>query len=132
MKTFKDEIQRFIDYHVFELVERPANKLVISTKWACRYKHGSMNEVLKRKARLVAHGFTQRYGLDYKETYACTIKPVTYRTLLALAAFFDLEIEQVDFLSAYLHSDLNEETYVEQPKGFEVGGIDNKGKCRLV
>ena len=57
--------------------------------------------------------FTQHYSLDYKKIYACTIKSVIYQILLVLAAFFDLEIEQVDFLSVYLHSDFNKKTYVE-------------------
>ena len=91
-----------------------------------------MNEVLKQKIRLVTHSFIQHYSLDYKKIYICTVKSVIYQILLALAAFFDLEIEQVDFLSAYLHSNLDEKTYIEQSKKFEIDEIDNKEKCWLV
>ena len=57
MKTFKNEIQRFINYHMFELVEQSANKLIISTKWVCKYKCSSMNKILKQKIRLMIHDF---------------------------------------------------------------------------
>ena len=130
--TFKNEIQRFIDYHMFELVEQSANKLIISTKWICRYKHDSMNEILKQKIRLMIHDFTQYYNLDYKKIYVCTVKSVIYWILLALAAFFNLEIEQVDFLSVYLHNDLDKKTYIEQSKKFEIDEINNKRKCQLI
>ena len=88
-----------------------------------------MNKVLKQKIRLVIYDFTQCYDLDYKKIYICTIKSVIYQILLALAAFFNLEIKQVDFLSVYLHNNLDEKTYVEQFKRFEIDEIDNKKKC---
>ena len=91
-----------------------------------------MNKILKQKIRLVTCSFTQCYSLDYKKTYTCTVKPATYQILLALAAFFNLEIEQVDFLSVYLHSNLDEKIYIEQSKKFEIDEIDNKEKCQLV
>ena len=91
-----------------------------------------MNKILKQKIRLVTHDFIQCYDLDYKKIYICTVKSVIYQILLALAAFFNLEIEQVDFLSAYLHSDLDKKTYVEQSKRFEIDEIDNKRKCQLI
>ena len=78
------------------------------------------------------HDFTQYYSLDYKKIYICTVKSVIYQILLALAAFFDLEIKQVNFLSVYLHSDLDEKTYIEQPKKFEIDEMNNKKKCWLV
>ena len=72
MKAVKDKIQRFVDYHMFELVERPVNKLVISTKWACRYKCDIINDIFKRKIKLVTR------GLDYKETYVSIVKFAIY------------------------------------------------------
>ena len=76
--------------------------------------------------------FTQYYSLDYKKIYICIVKSVIYQILLALAAFFNLEIEQVDFLSVYLHSNLDKKTYIKQSKKFEIDEIDNKRKCQLV
>src|SRR5436305_299754 len=75
--------------------------------------------------------FIQCYDLDYKKIYVCIVKSIIYQTLLALAAFFNLEIEQVDFLSVYLHSNLDEKTYVEQSKKFEIDEIDNKKNADL-
>ena len=78
------------------------------------------------------HDFTQCYDLDYKKIYIYIIKSVIYWILLILATFFDLKIEQVDFLSVYLYSNFNEKTYIEQLKKFEIDEIDNKKKCQLV
>ena len=77
------------------------------------------------------HDFTQCYSLDYKKIYVCIIKFVIYQILLALAVFFDLEIEQVDFLSVYLHSDFDEKTYIKQFKKFEIDKINNKKNADL-
>jgi hypothetical protein len=60
----------------------------------------------------------QEEGLDYKETFASTSIPPTWRILLALAAANDWEIEQVDFIGAFLNSPLKEAIYTEIPAGF--------------
>ncbi len=75
------------------------------------------------------HDFTQCYDLDYKKIYIYIIKSIIYQTLLALTTFFNLEIKQVDFLSVYLHSDLDKKIYVEQSKKFEINEMNNKKKC---
>src|SRR4029077_4675352 len=88
------EIQSLKDRDVFDLVELPPSNNLISGKWV--FRRGPNNEVLKRKARWVARGFTQRYGIDYKETFAGVVRATTFRVLFALAAYLDLEIEQLD------------------------------------
>ena len=70
------------------------------------------------KARLVAKGFSQREGIDYEETYAPVVRYESIRTALAVAAARDLEIIQLDVKTAFLHGDLSEEIYMDQPKGF--------------
>ena len=47
------------------------------------------------------------------------------RVVLGLAASLDLEIEQLDFKTAFLHGDLEEKIYMEQPEGFEIAGKEN-------
>ena len=117
IKACKNEVQKFFDHDAFELVERPedAGILIVSGKWVFKYKRRPNNQILKRKARYVARGLAQCYSLDYKETFASTLKFTTFRLLFALAAFFDMEIEQVDFVFAYRCSELDEIVYVEQP-----------------
>nr|GEZ45959.1 retrotransposon protein, putative, Ty1-copia subclass [Tanacetum cinerariifolium] len=70
------------------------------------------------KARLVANGFTQTLGIDYEETFSPVADIRAIRILIAIAAFYDYEIWQIDVKTAFLNGYLNEEIYMEQPKGF--------------
>ncbi|KAK1681229.1 hypothetical protein QYE76_042077 [Lolium multiflorum] len=70
------------------------------------------------KARLVAKGFRQIQGVDYDETFSPVAKLKSVRILLAIAAFFDYEIWQMDVKTAFLNGDIEEELYMVQPKGF--------------
>ena len=63
-------------------------------------------------------GFQQKPGVDVTETFANTINPISYRLLLAFAAWKDLEIRQWDVKNAYPNAAITEELYTEQPIGF--------------
>ncbi|VDB90564.1 Bgt-51627 [Blumeria graminis f. sp. tritici] len=69
------------------------------------------------KARLVAQGFSQTYGVDYFDTYSPTLRMDSLRILLAVANFCDWEIHQIDVKTAYLEGDLHEEIYMRCPEG---------------
>ncbi|GJU02732.1 retrotransposon protein, putative, ty1-copia subclass [Tanacetum coccineum] len=69
------------------------------------------------KARLVAKGFTQTYGVDYEETFSPVADIRAIRILIAIAAYYDYEIWQMDVKTAFLNGHLSEEVYMEQPEG---------------
>ena len=68
--------------------------------------------------RLVAKGFTQKEGIDYKETFSPVSKKDSLRIILALVAYFDLELQQMDVKTDFLKGDLEKEVYMKQPEGF--------------
>ena len=103
------------------LVPRPANRKVISCKWIFKNKLDENGTIIRRKARLVVRGFTQVYSMDYFDTFAPVAKMASLRLLLAIAATEDLEIQQMDFIAAFLAGDLKEEIYMKQPEGFSNG-----------
>ena len=70
------------------------------------------------KAILVAKGFQHIHGIDYDETFSPVAKMDYIRLFLAIEAAKGCEIHQMDVKNAFLHSDLSEEIYVEQPSGF--------------
>ena len=80
----------------------------------------------KYKARLVIRGFDQKKGIDYFDTYSPVTKIATIRSLIALAAIFDLVVHQMDVKIAFLNADLEEEIYMTQPEGCEVPGQEDK------
>src|ERR1700742_2818293 len=66
-------------------------------------------------------GFHQRPGFDYMETFAPTPKWVSIRTILALAAIEDLEVDHVDISTAFLNGEIDADVYMDQIEGFPQG-----------
>ena len=77
-----------------------------------------MGNIERYKARLVAKGFTQKEGIDYKDTFSLVSKKDSLRIILALVAHFDFELQQMDVKTAFLNGKLEEEVYMKQHKGF--------------
>ena len=82
------------------------------------------------KARLVAKGYRQVQGVDYDETFSPVAKLKSVRILLAIAAFYDYEIWQMDVKTAFLNGSLKEELYMMQLEGFVDPKNANK-VCKL-
>ena len=78
-----------------------------------------------KKARLVAKGFSQVEGLDFDQVFSPVVRFETVHLMLALAALENWYITGLDVRSAYLYGKLDEEIYMEQPKGFAVPGQDS-------
>ena len=116
-----EEMDTLIKMNCFELVDRPLDKPVIGCRWVYKVKKGKNGEVERFKARLVAQGFAQEYGVNFFETYAPVVKCSTLRLLMAIAVKCKFRVEQVDVKNAYINSDLKEEVYMKQPKGYNSG-----------
>ena len=102
-------------------VLRPSDKNIVDSKWVFRVKRKADGSIDKYKAQLVAHGFTQIYGVDYFVTFSPVAKLSSFRLILAVAARLDWEIESFDFNGAYLNGELdaNEEIYMSPPPGYD-------------
>ncbi|WVZ76211.1 hypothetical protein U9M48_024201 [Paspalum notatum var. saurae] len=111
IKREGEELNNFTRNEVWELVERPKNYNVISTKWVFHNKHDENGIVVRNKVRLVAQGYTQVEGLDFGETFA----PI----LLAVACAHSIKLFQMDVKSALVNGKNSELMYVEQPPSFE-------------
>ena len=83
-------------------------------------KLGEDGRVSRYKAHLVAHGFRQRPGIDFVETYSLTISFPAIRMVLSKAAVEDKEIVQLDIVTAFLESEIEELIYLQLPKEFGV------------
>jgi hypothetical protein len=91
-----------------------AGKKAIRCKWIFKRKEGSSPlEASKFKARLVAKGFSQIQGIDYNDVFSPVVKHSSIHALLGIVAMHDLELEQIDVKTAFLHGDLEEEIYMD-------------------
>jgi len=99
----------------------PVGSRAISSRMVLQEKIREDGKVARYKARLVAHGFRQREGIDYLETYSPTISFAAIRTVLSKAAMEDKEIIQLDIVTACLESKVEEELYLRLPKEFCLG-----------
>lgn len=110
---------------VFKLVPRPKDQHVVGSKWVYDNKYDADGNIKRRKARLVAQGFTQIPGLEFDKTYAAVPRLESMRMIIAIAAHLWLHLWQIDYVSAYLNSDNRFLVYMEQPPGFVKVGEEN-------
>lgn len=119
--AMSEEIQALQENKTWSVVPATPDMNILRGKWVYKLKRGPDNQIVRYKARWVVRGFEQIPGVDYFETFASVVKPMTYKILFAIAAALDLEIEQMDVKTAFLYGSVDEDIYVEQPTGFEDG-----------
>ncbi|PKI65260.1 hypothetical protein CRG98_014409 [Punica granatum] len=94
---------------VWDLVRLLKDCKRVGCKWVFKTKRDSRGNIKRYKARLVARGFTQKDGIDYKETFS----PVSKKD--SLMAQYDLELHHIAVKTAFLKGDIEEEIYMDQP-----------------
>jgi hypothetical protein len=113
-----DESEALKTNRTWDLIPRPPDVNLISSKWIFRHKLNPDGSLARYKARWVLRGFTQRPGIDFDETFSPVVKHTTIRTVLTLALARDWPIHQLDVNNAFLHGTLSETVYCVQPSGF--------------
>lgn len=126
--AMRDEYDALIKNNTWKLVERPQGVNVVDNRWIFKVKMNPDNTIERYKARLVARGFTQQYGIDYYETFSPVVRFTSIRSILAMVAQKNMHMMQFDVKTAFLNGELDENVYMEQPVGFN----DNTRKvCKL-
>ncbi|MCO5603379.1 hypothetical protein L7F22_057529 [Adiantum nelumboides] len=114
-----EEMDALYGNKTWDLVPLPKGKKPIGCRWVYKVKHDSDGSVSRYKARLVAKGYAETYGIHYEETFALVAKMTTVRAIIVVAAAKGWILHQMDVKDAFLHDDLQEEVYMEQPPGFQ-------------
>ena len=117
-EAMQSEMESMSENKVWTLVDLPDSRKAVECKWIFKKKTDANGNVTVYKARLVAKGFRQVQGVDYDETFSAVAMLKTVRVLLAIAAFFDYEIWQMDVKTMFLNGNVEEELYMIQPEGF--------------
>jgi transposase InsO family protein len=124
-----DEMSSLMTNNTWELVELPRGKRALHNKWVYRIKEEADGSK-RYKARLVVKGFQQKHGIDYTDVFTPVVKMTTIRLVLSMVAAENLELQQMDVKTAFLHGDLDEDIYMVQPEGYLSKGNEEL-VCRL-
>lgn len=112
------EYKSLLDNNVWNLVDRPVNHNVVKCKWVYKIKKNASGDFKRFKARLVACGYSQKFGIDFNETFAPVVRHSTIRLLFAIGNQLDMDMEHLDVTTAFLNGELDEQIFMEQPSGF--------------
>ncbi|GJZ53250.1 retrotransposon protein, putative, ty1-copia subclass [Tanacetum coccineum] len=118
LKAMNTEMQSMKDNQVWVLVNLPPNGRTVGSKWLFKKKTDMNSNVHTFKSYLVARGYTQTCGGDYGDTFNPVADIRAIRILLAIVAFYDYEIWQMDVKTAFLNGYISEDVYMVQPEGF--------------
>ncbi|XP_014490460.1 uncharacterized protein LOC106753175 [Vigna radiata var. radiata] len=128
-EAMQREIRALQDNNTWYLTQLPPRKKTIGCRWVYKIKYKADGTIERYKAYLVAKGYTQQEGIDYLDTFSPVAKLTTVRLLIALTAYNNWFLHQLDVDNVFLHGDLNEEVYMEPPPGLN---IHKEGQvCRL-
>lgn len=114
------EIQALTANSTWEEVKPPKGSNIVTSKWVFTVKRNTDGSIEKFKARLVARGFSQKFGIDYEDTFAPTVRHDTLRAFMAVVCMEDLECHQVDVNNAFTESILKETIYMKPPPGVDI------------
>ena len=112
IEAMKDEMKSMKDNGVWDLVELPEGVKPIGCKWIFRDSKGN---IIRHKACLVAKGFTQKEGIDYKETFSPVSSNDSFRIIMTLVTHYDLELHQIDVKTVFLNGNIDETIDMVQP-----------------
>ncbi|KAJ9675422.1 hypothetical protein PVL29_024372 [Vitis rotundifolia] len=129
-EAMDDEMNSMYMNGVWDLIELPHGCKPVGCKWVFKTKRDSSGQIERYKARLVVKGYSQREGIDFKETFSPVSTKDSFRVIMAIVAHFNLELHQMDVKTAFLNGDLDEDVYMEQPIGFAEAGKEDL-VCKL-
>ena len=115
----KEELEALLKAHTWDLVDLPPGKSAIGSGYVYKMKTRANGEIERYKARLVALGSNQEYGIDYEETFAPVARITYVRSLLAIAVSRNWDLFQMEVKNAFLHGNLQEEVYMRPPPDYD-------------
>lgn len=124
------EYRTLVEKNCWDLVPLPPDANLTGGRWTYAIKFDVLGNLLKRKARYVAQGYTQVQGQGYDKTYGGVARMESVRLVLAIITVLKLSVFQVDFTAAFLNSPITHNIYMKQPDGFIQPGTEHL-VCKL-
>nr|GEW21918.1 retrovirus-related Pol polyprotein from transposon TNT 1-94 [Tanacetum cinerariifolium] len=110
IEAMQEELNEFERREVWELVPRPDQVMMITLKWIYKVKLDELGGILNNKARLVARGYRQEEGIEFKESFAPVARLEAIRIFLAYAAHKNMVVYQMDVKTAFLNGNLRKKS----------------------
>jgi Reverse transcriptase (RNA-dependent DNA polymerase) len=109
-----EEVHSLERNQTWTLMKSPNDKKIIGCKWVFKRKvNGTNSEAFRYKARLVAKSYSQVQGVNFNDVLSPVVKHTSIWILFSLVAMKNLEFEQLDVKTAFLHGDLEEQIYIK-------------------
>jgi hypothetical protein len=113
-----EEYRSIIKNNVWDIVPRPKDKSVVSSKWIYKIKHAADGSVEKFKARFVARGFTQKEEIDYEDNFSPVARYTSIRAIISLASVLGWKLHPINVKTTFFNGEIEQEVFVEQPDCF--------------
>jgi hypothetical protein len=126
--AMQEEYNSLLENHTWDPVPLYFGRKLVRCRWVYKTKSASDGKINRYKSRIVTKGFQQVYGIDYDETFTPVAKMDCIRMTLSIVVAKGWEFHHMDVKNSFLHDDLSEEIYMEQPQGFMQ---DSYLVCRL-
>ena len=118
MDAMIEKHQTILKNDVWEVVPRPKDKSVVSSKWIFKTMHSTDGSIEDFNEIFVAPGFSQKEGIYYEENFAPVARYTSIRTIIALASKMKWKLHQMDLNTSFLNGVIEKEIYIEQSPGF--------------
>lgn len=119
--AMQEELKSIQQNDTWDLVDLPKGRKAIGSKWVFKKKCDAAGKVTRYKARLVAQGFNQKFGVDYDEVFAPVARQTTFRILMSVSGAREYIVKHYDVKTAFLNGKISEDIYMKQPPGFKIG-----------
>ena len=126
-----EKMNALTDNGTLDLVRLPAGKKAIGCHWVFTVKVNPDGSIARLTTHLVAKGYAQTYGIDYFDTFSLVAKMTYVWLFISLDVTYNWDLHQLDIKNVFLHDDLQEEVYMEQPPGGEREGISSSEVFRV-
>jgi len=121
-KAIDEEMEVLRNRKGGEEVDRPKNKKVLEGRWVYKAKVKQDGTIKRQKGRYYAKAYSQKPGKDFDDIYTPVARLESLRILLSTSVKREYTIKQLDVRSAFLYGDIDGETYLEMPEGYQESG----------
>ena len=121
-KAMDIELETLTRKDAWTVVDRTDDMNVLESTWAYKVKRYPDGTIRKLKARFCVRGYLQIEGVDFFDTYAPVVSWLTVRIVMIISLILRLESVQVDYTAAFIQAPIDDEVYVEMPRGYREHG----------